>query len=474
MATIKKLTRGQTWVGLLPLLALVALGLVVLPAGAGYGGATTDAAVTPYEVDLGGQPGDCSATVSTALSGPDLLYPGLPSIPTRATYSFRIVNLAGGENIGDGWYRHVDPGPGGATIEAKPAQNNRRFEFRISGGSVADVIVNGGSDSTHFPYLSALGTRVAGDAGLHAPSRSAGDATNYYSTSHVEFCYSTLASISGSKFHDNDTDGQQDPSFESGEGGWTITAYAGGVAQGSATTIADGSYTINDVQIGLDLTICEGTQAGPTAEFAWAQSLMDPTIYPDWTTGVCTSLGASSEADGHQFSLSGDTTGIDFGNHLEVTLLCDGSATTLGGGGVPESTVVCPAGESASITSSFDVGLSNDGDAWSQFVVFGGDPTGTQVLTQTIIWVEEPAVYDGLVLQVPTTLVRLTPGGILTPAVMCSSVAAGAPTNSAGEPTAIDPDCLDSRTITEGGAVSVGNIQITEHYKFLGDPMKFR
>ena len=61
MATIKKLTRGQTWLRLLPLLALVALGLVVLPAGAGYGGATTDAAVTPYEVDLGGQPGDCSA-----------------------------------------------------------------------------------------------------------------------------------------------------------------------------------------------------------------------------------------------------------------------------------------------------------------------------------------------------------------------------------------------------------------------------
>ena len=113
-------------------------------------------------------------------------------------------------------------------------------------------------------------------------------------------------------------------------------------------------------------------------------------------------------------------------------------------------------------------------DLDESFVVFGGDPTGTQVLTQTIIWAEELAVYDGLVLQVPTTLVRLTPGGSLTPVVMCSSLAAGTPTNSAGEPTAADPDCLDGRTIAEGGAVTAGNIQITEHYKFLGDPAKFR
>jgi hypothetical protein len=324
----------------LVLAAIIALIVAVLPVQAGAGGATTGLnPVHPYEINLGGQPDDCDATISTTLDdggNPEGSYPGLGS---PAANSFRIVNLSDGVAVGGGWIQHTDP-IGGLVIEVNPNQGGKTFDFRVdSGGSIADVIVNGGSNSTHFIYsrdivdpgspavVERAGAHETSDEGLHAPNKGRGGLTNYFSTSHAEFCYDTFATISGKVFHDNDQDGVQDDGtpdpgppveqnpVEPGQLGWTVRVYSNGTLVASTTpplpggTDANGSYSIPNVPVGT-YTICQEAPSGQ-----WGQTDVGGT----WDPSKC---GNSSEENGgHVITLSGDAT-VNFGNFMTVTKGC--------------------------------------------------------------------------------------------------------------------------------------------------------
>jgi uncharacterized repeat protein (TIGR01451 family) len=305
------------------------------------------------------------------------------------------------------------------------------------------------------------------------------------------------ASITGTKFHDRDTDGLKDPSNEELLGGWTIAAFDGTTFVTSATTGVDGEYALTGLAPNVTYTICEETTTsglppgGTGFFFEWQQSVMESGMYPDYTVDACTGDPAFDdyEADGHEFTLTSDTGGIDFGNHTKVVVDCSSGAVEAELGGPdtsldnPLSVVSFPAGcPSGTFVSTYDVGRSADGDTWEQFVVFGGDPSGSIVLTQTIVWDSQLATHIdangdpcaagtvGCHLLVPQTVVRLVPGGAPVDYVFCNSLTDGVPNTT---PDGVS-DCLDSQTTTEGGSVPAGEIQVTEVWKFLGDPGRFR
>jgi hypothetical protein len=196
-------------------------------------------------------------------------------------------------------------------------------------------------------------------------------------------------------------------------------------------------------------------------------------------------------------SLSANVLNVNFLNLRQVTLNC-GDSAELGGGstGDPHATVVLPTTgcTSTDFTSSFDVGTSADSDDWDQFVEFGGDPSATgAVIEQTIDWNEEVANYlyfnfvvdspnavpcaqgsssDCIpVLQVPTTLVRLANGDV-NPAQFCGP---DDPDTDGSSGTGSNVfDCLFTQDIDLGTPVTAGYMQVTEVFKFLGDPPRFR
>ena len=286
------------------------------------------------------------------------------------------------------------------------------------------------------------------------------------------------AEISGTKYHDRDTDGAQDLTEELGLSGWTITAFdieGGGIAD-TTTTGEDGAYTLTLVP--GDYVVCEQTTGAadlpdPGDGFIWSWGQSEPS---GTEAGDCSDI-EGYEPLGYEITVDGDMAGLDFGNHRQVAVTCgseDVIVTLDGENDEPTATVTFPAGCQSGVggnepfTTSFDLGLSDDTDAWKQFVVFGGDPNSQQVLEQTIIWAPETATYVGGSLVVPTTQVLLDLGGTdpLEDVTFCH-------TDSA-LPDSDTPQCLDSRVIAEGSPLDPGDIQITETYKLLGDPGNFR
>jgi len=152
--------------GIVVLLALAA-GLVfaVLPAGAADGGAPSGLGVTPTVVALGGQTGDCAAVGSTA------------------QYELRIVNPQNAS--------YTDPVTG-ATFTLTVSAGQTLLGFTASGGAAADIVIKGGTKSTHYDYFAAGIGSVASDTALHAPPKG----NTYYGVSHISLCYSTGVAIS--------------------------------------------------------------------------------------------------------------------------------------------------------------------------------------------------------------------------------------------------------------------------------------
>lgn len=464
MSTLMGLARRRPWAErsliVVAVTALVAVLIAAVPVWAGSGDPTgpltTDKGVRATERDLGGQPNDC------------------PAVGSSATYEYRI------ESPQDGQFTDNQAGfPVVFTLDKYKTGGNEFFDWDITGASVRDVVVKGGSNSAHFDYVDPAhdstwaGGAVTSDDGNHATEKSG---NKLYAVSHVSFCYSVVGTISGNKWHDNDTDGTQDPSFEIGLTGWTIYLYDGATLVATTTTGAGGNYSFDDVPLGADYTVCEGIET-PSAGagdgvFSWAQSDLSSST---WSTTACP---AGVEPGGHNVTLDGDASGLNFGNHLQVSVDCSADreepyTVILGGDGDPLATITIPANCPSDVfTSPFDVGRSNDADDWSQFVVFGGDPNATSiVIDETISWVAEDGNYVGGILQVPTTLVLLPAGGgSPVPVVWCGP----------GDPTLGDVEhCLVNRTIAEGPAVepwvtTPTQIELTEHYQFLGDPPKFR
>jgi hypothetical protein len=421
-------------------------------------------------VDLGGQNNDCEAVGSDAF------------------YSYRI------ESPDDGvWIDNQSGVNVSFTLNTYKQGPNEFLDWDAGLASVSNVIVKGGNNSANHDYINPPfdstwpGGRATSDNGAHAPEQRT---NRLYSVSHVTFCYDIVGTISGHKWHDNDTDGTQDETFEDDLSGWVITAYASDDSVvGTDTTDTDGDYSIPNVPLGASYRVCETAQT-LAAPFSWGQSTLSAS---SWGDTNCDGL-TNQAPGGHAFTMNTDAPGIDFGNHSQVTLSCTAggfTSATLGGEGEPESTVSLPDDcTSESFVSPFDVGRSDDGDSWKQFVIFGGDPTSDAIVTQTIIWDPEDADYSTGSLSVPTTLVRLGPGAALQPVVFCTVDESGllldpdpGGSNSIGDETMANlprpndwaPDCLSTRSIAEGApTVPVGKIQITETYKFFGDPPRFR
>jgi len=447
--------RLMTSMGVAGLVAALAI-FIVLPASAGSG-EPSGSGVQPTEVIFGGGPGACAVFSDAALE-------------------LHINNPM------DGTYT----GPDGTQVMLDVTADDFYFDFTFVNNPTMyalDVVVNGGANNTHFDYDGSTGA-VRSDTDLHAPTK--GGSTKLYNLSHVNLCYDVLpvADVSGVKYHDHDTDGDLDPTEESGLAGWTITAFDDGDnVAGSAETDADGLYTIADLAPG-DYTICEATNSSGLPDngdgFTWGWTQSEP------SSGVSCPAGYLPWGHTVTIGASGNVTDIDFGNHRQVGIDCsEGDVTlVLGGGGTdddPIATVVVPqdspscSGENAPWTVTFDVGRSEDSDEteddFSQFVVFGDGevPNPDTTITVEIVWDAEPANYDeNNNLVVETTQVSfpdLADIGSLTDVTRCNT--------SPGLPDPVTPVCLDSRTIEEGGDLGT-DIQVTENYVILGDPGYFR
>jgi hypothetical protein len=441
--------RIATVAGVFALVVAMAL-LVVDPASAGSGG-QSGAGVQPTEISYGGGSGACDAN-----------FPGLPS---AAQHELWINNPADGTFVG----------PDGTEVTIDVYANDTKFTFTINAQGVAayDLVVNGGAKNTHFDYDGSSVGPVSTDTELHAPTK--GGSSSLHKLSHINICYDAFTTNAiGQKYHDRDVDGDLDATKEEGLSGWTIAVFdqdGGTTPVRQTTTGADGSYAIGNLPAG-NYVVCEATNTsglpadGDNYEWAWIQSAPDNTDCAGYE---------GYEPAGYQ--IAGGTTedtGIDFGNHLKVAINCSGPnsvSVTLGGSGTDDTPLATltlpPFCESGTFTTTFDVSLSEDGDDWSQIVTVSGDPeSGAEIIDLVIEWDSEARnlpLSDPLV--VPNTKVVFDETAPvpspLPDAVHCEP---------GGHPDSIVPTCLYARSIAEGGDLPVGDIQVTDHLKFIGDP----
>jgi hypothetical protein len=463
-----------TLFGVLAVAALAVL-VGVLPAIAGNGD-PSGLGVQPVERGYGGGAGACDAE-----------FTGLPS---AASHELHINNPIEGTYTG--------PDPDGTQVEIFNVVDDETFSFRFLNDSnpvtmaAFDVVVNGGSQNTHYDYDGSGGPGpVQGDSLLHAPTK--GGSSNLFRLSHVNICYDEFVpNVTGIKYHDRDTDGDFDKTEEEGLAGWTITAFGGTGDPVTTETGADGSYTLGNLGAGT-FTICEKTNTeglpddGTGFEWTWTQSepKNSALLYAE-----CTEFDGY-EPDGYSIELANDEQleeNIDFGNHRQVAIVCDDEVViTLGGAGTndnPHVTITIPAGTPScsggeTWTTTFDVGRSADTDEWTQFVIFGDPvpldssyvlPNGVEPITQVIVWDKELADYDTSedgFLTVTNTRVQFPGATALEDVVRCD-------TPNTNFPTIVTPQCLDSRMMAEGGSLGSKYIQITENYLLLGDPRSFR
>ena len=92
-------------------------------------------------------------------------------------------------------------------------------------------------------------------------------------------CAATDSSIAGQVWRDHDNDGDKDTADEAGQSGWIVRAFDGTTQAGAtATTDADGNYTIGSLQSGKTYTVCEFAPAEQTGyEYrGWIQSVPGP------------------------------------------------------------------------------------------------------------------------------------------------------------------------------------------------------
>lgn len=280
------------------LAGVVALAVfVVLPAFATSGTVLPPSAdnVTPTEVATGGQPNDCSLFTS---SGQQFLDKNPKSGPVTTTasdgtkVSFRLT---------------LNP----TSAQGEPAYANQTYiNVTAIGALIYDIGIKGGTDTTHYAYLSDLGHPVSADENLHAPAQatdSNGTPTQLYGISQMAICYQPTGSVSGTVYQDLNQNGTNDDS--SPQSGWTVNLIdkTANASVGSATSADDGSYTIDALfTAGHTYDVCETQPASDTT--TWAQTEPAPTA---------ADLCSGNLQKGYEFTPTSSTqniSGDDFGN----------------------------------------------------------------------------------------------------------------------------------------------------------------
>lgn len=253
-------------------LALVAgvLALSTTQAGAGDDGPL----VQPIEVNLGGQPNDCTTS----------------EVGSAAEYELRI------ENPQTGPYQPQE----GVTIELL-VTDDELLNFVVSGAVVYDVVIKGGKKSTHYDYDGSPVGAVTADNNLRAPKKG----NKFFSISHTSFCYSLEFDVSGIVYFDNDQSGDFDDDFDDFDDGRTITAYADGEAVQATDSIADGTYEMT-LEAGKTYTICQAEVVEGDEDYAQTEPVNEN----------CQALG-TSEVGGYD-GISGPRANLDFGTAPEV------------------------------------------------------------------------------------------------------------------------------------------------------------
>jgi uncharacterized repeat protein (TIGR01451 family) len=152
--------RLMTLLGVSGLVAALAL-LLMVPAFAGAGD-PSGLEVQPTEVSYGGGSGACA-----------VYSPG-------TDYELHINNPLDGTYTGpDGTEVTIDVGPDDFYFDFTFDNNPEIYAF--------DVIVNGGSNNTHYDYGGSSVGAVRADTSLHAPTK--GGSSNLYKLSHINICY---------------------------------------------------------------------------------------------------------------------------------------------------------------------------------------------------------------------------------------------------------------------------------------------
>lgn len=292
MAQLIVLTHGRAWAArllvLLPVMALIAVVIAVVPASAdhlnGEGGGTTTHGVHPIRVAGNPDCGDIGSTSEHSVKFDNPTDGGHTDLATGVVFNLTIPS--------------EDPGEG----------EGPSFDFEIEGGAALDVIVKGGPDANHYPYESTVGP-VTSDTFLHAPVNPRNN--KFHSLSHIEFCYDELHTISGTKSEvefDGETEVTDDPRVE----GRAIFLFDSSEELVDATTTdTDGFYEFTDVVPGT-YTVCE--EQDPDTEFqADPQESLDPE-----GPAECAGLDAGEEITlaprGHVVTVGPDSTGNDFAN----------------------------------------------------------------------------------------------------------------------------------------------------------------
>lgn len=356
--------------------------------------------VTPTLIPVGGQSDDCAQFAAGNYQ--QYLNPN----PQTGTYSL-------GGNASVTLTLNPDPSgypaPSGTKGQWPPAYASDTYvSFTVSGATVYDVFVKGGSQTTLYTY----GSGTTGDGYLHAPAQSVdkktGEPTQLYSISHMTFCFLPGAPISGKATVDG-----------TGTGGLTVSLTDTTTnATTTTTTASDGTYGFPAEPVGDGYTICISK---PTT---------DTNGYTQTTpgSGGATCSGTGQAPNGYTVSSlgSGGSSGNDFAfaslGSISGTVYEDknqnGSYDSTPTDSPQSGWTVTLSGGPAGFTAPPPATTDSNGK-----YSFTGLPAGTYTICETAgdsgTWAQtEPAPGSGNVCSSPLTKgygsISLTPGQSLT------------------------------------------------------------
>ena len=304
--------------------------------------------VPPTTVNLGGQTNDCTAVGSSF------------------THELRIVNPS------NATFTDSDSG---AQFALTVSANNQTLSFQLVGGgafTVRDLVIKGGTKSSHYDYDGNGHAFVTGDSNLHAPPKG----QQFYSISHISLCYDeAVADIGGKVWNDKDEQGDQD-GFEDPQEGFLITITAPGQPTRTDTSDANGNYLVEDLPIGNVYTVCESDPTS-SAPDGWAQSK------PDATFAGC----PGDMPNGYQINLTADSLNNDFFNAHTITDHCDGGEFYEFGGHTI-SISACDKGTIEYVFETWTEGVAPDLNQVVNFHPVPGqcDNCGTATTVEKLTW----------------------------------------------------------------------------------------